>query len=145
MDWFLYDNGLRHERVKLRNVLFINFVCYFTEFKVRKYKFVFINNCLSTLTAILKEITFAIAPLLTVKVGRSPNLAIITVHFGLHHLLPLIFTFLFSESTQKLFFKFRLLRHDSWNIKKQRVLLIWNNRSEKKVSYNSRKIVKISN
>ena len=113
MDWFLYDNGLRHERVKLRNVLFINFVCYFTEFKVRKYKFVFINNCLSTLTAILKEITFAIAPLLTVKVGMSPNLAIITVHFGLHHLLPLIFTFLFSESTQKLFFKFRLLRHDS--------------------------------
>ena len=35
----------------LRNILFINFVCYFTEFKVRESKFVFINNCLSTLTA----------------------------------------------------------------------------------------------
>ena len=37
--------------MELRNVLFINFVCYFTEFKVREFKFVFINNCLSTLTA----------------------------------------------------------------------------------------------
>ena len=97
---------------ELRNVLFINFVCYFTEFKVRKYKFVFINNCLSTLTANTKR-NHVIAPLLTVKVGRSPNLAIVTVHFGLYNLLPLIFTFLFSESTQKLFFKFHLLRHDS--------------------------------
>ena len=37
--------------MELRNVLFINFICYFTEFKVREFKFVFINNCLSTLTA----------------------------------------------------------------------------------------------
>ena len=37
--------------MELRNVLFINFVCYFTEFKVREFKFVLINNCLSTLTA----------------------------------------------------------------------------------------------
>ena len=37
--------------MELRNVLFINFVCYFTEFKVRGYKFVFINNCLSRLIA----------------------------------------------------------------------------------------------
>ena len=37
--------------MELRNILFINFVCYFTEFKVREFKFVLINNCLSTLTA----------------------------------------------------------------------------------------------
>ena len=37
--------------MELRNMLFINFVCYFTEFKVREFKFVFINNCLCTLTA----------------------------------------------------------------------------------------------
>ena len=37
--------------MELRNVLFINFVCYLTKFKVREFKFVFINNCLSTLTA----------------------------------------------------------------------------------------------
>ena len=37
--------------MELRNVLFINFVCYFTEFKVREFKFVLINSCLSTLTA----------------------------------------------------------------------------------------------
>ena len=41
--------------IELRNVLFINLVCYFTEFKVRKYEFVFINNCLSTLTANTKR------------------------------------------------------------------------------------------
>ena len=37
--------------MEFRNVLFINFVCYFTEFKIREFKFVVINNCLSTLTA----------------------------------------------------------------------------------------------
>ena len=37
--------------MELRNVLFINFVCYFTEFRVLEFKFVFINYCLSTLTA----------------------------------------------------------------------------------------------
>ena len=37
--------------MELRNILFINFVCYFTEFKVREFKFVLINNCLCTLTA----------------------------------------------------------------------------------------------
>ena len=41
--------------MELKNVLFINFVCYFTEFKVREYKFVFTNNCLSTLTANTKR------------------------------------------------------------------------------------------
>ena len=30
--------------MELRNVLFINFVCYFTEFKVHEFKFVLINN-----------------------------------------------------------------------------------------------------
>ena len=29
--------------VELRNVLFINFICYFTEFKVLEFKFVFIK------------------------------------------------------------------------------------------------------
>ena len=29
--------------MELRNVLFIDFVCYFPEFKVRKFKFVFIK------------------------------------------------------------------------------------------------------
>ena len=29
--------------MELRNVLFIDFVCYFTEFKVREFKFVFIK------------------------------------------------------------------------------------------------------
>ena len=29
--------------MELRNILFINFVCYFTEFKVREFKFVFIK------------------------------------------------------------------------------------------------------
>ena len=52
--------------MELRSVLFINFVCYFTEFKVREFKFVII-------------------PLLTVKIERSPNLAIITVHIGLYN------------------------------------------------------------
>ena len=97
---------------------------------------------------IQNEIIFVTIPLLTVKIGRSRNLAIIRVHFGLYNnLLSFTFTFLFSESIQKLFFKFHFndLRHDSWNTKKQRVLLIWNNRLKKKVSYNSRKIVKISN
>ena len=28
--------------MELRNVLFINFICYFTEFKVSEFKFVFI-------------------------------------------------------------------------------------------------------
>ena len=37
--------------MELRNVLFINFVCYFTEFRVLEFKFLFINYCLSTLTA----------------------------------------------------------------------------------------------
>ena len=37
--------------MKLRNVLLINFACYFIECKVRKFKFVFINNYLSTLTS----------------------------------------------------------------------------------------------
>ena len=37
--------------MELRNVLFIDFVCYFTEFMVREFKFVFKNNCLSTLYA----------------------------------------------------------------------------------------------
>ena len=37
--------------MEFRNVLFINFVCDFTEFKIRVFKFVVINNCLSTLTA----------------------------------------------------------------------------------------------
>ena len=37
--------------MELRKVLFINFACYFIECKVRKFKFVFINNYLSTLTA----------------------------------------------------------------------------------------------
>ena len=41
--------------MELRNVLFINFVCYFTEFKVCEYEFVFTNNCLSTLTANTKR------------------------------------------------------------------------------------------
>ena len=27
MDWFLYDNGLRHERVNLERLLHIFFVC----------------------------------------------------------------------------------------------------------------------
>ena len=71
--------------MELRNVFFINFVCYFTEFKVREFKFVLINNCLSTITVN--------TPLLAVKIGRSLNLAITTVHFGLHNnLLSLIFT-----------------------------------------------------
>ena len=54
---------------------------------------------------------------------------------------------MFSASIQKLFSKFHFtdLRHDLWNVKKQQVLLTWNNRVEKKASYNSRKIVKISN
>ena len=37
--------------IELRNVLFISFICYFIEFKVHEFEFVFINNCLSTLTA----------------------------------------------------------------------------------------------
>ena len=41
--------------MELRNVLFINFVFYFTEFKVHEFKFVFINNWLSTLTANTKR------------------------------------------------------------------------------------------
>ena len=41
--------------MELRNVLFINFFCYFIEFKVREFKFVFIDNCLSTLTANTKK------------------------------------------------------------------------------------------
>ena len=36
---------------EFRNVLFINFVCYFTEIKVREFKFMFIKYCLSILTA----------------------------------------------------------------------------------------------
>ena len=40
--------------MELRNVLFINFVCYFTEFKVREFKILFINS-LSTLTANTKR------------------------------------------------------------------------------------------
>ena len=97
---------------------------------------------------IQNEIRFVTIPLLTVKIGRSRNLAIIRVPFGLYNnLLSFTFTFLFSESIQKLFFKFHFndLRHDSWNTKKQHVLLIWNNRRKKKASYNSRKILKISN
>ena len=31
------------------------------------------------------EITFVISPLLAVKIGRSPNLAIMTFHFGLYN------------------------------------------------------------
>ena len=73
-----------------RNVLFINFICYFTEFKVSEFKFVFINNCLLRLLLIQNEITFVIAPLLTVKIGRSPNLVIITIHFGLNNNLLLL-------------------------------------------------------
>ena len=41
--------------IELRNVLFISFVCYFIEFKVRELKFVFRNNCSSTLTANTKS------------------------------------------------------------------------------------------
>ena len=37
--------------MELRNVLFIDFVCYFTEFMVREFIFVFKNNGLSTLNA----------------------------------------------------------------------------------------------
>ena len=76
--------------MELRNVLFINFICYFTEFKVSKLKFVFINNYLLRLLLIQNEITFVIPPLLTVKIGRSPNLVIITVHFGLNNNLLLL-------------------------------------------------------
>ena len=45
---------------------------------------------------IQNEIIFVTIPLLTVKSGTSPNLAIIRVHFGLYNnLLSLIFTLLF--------------------------------------------------
>ena len=44
---------------------------------------------------IQNEIIFVIIPLLTVKIGK-PNLASITVHFGLYNnFLPVIFTLLF--------------------------------------------------
>ena len=68
------------------------------------------------LLQIQNETIFVTIPLLTAKIGRSPNLAIITVHFGWdNNLVCLIFTFLFSTSIQKLFFKFHFtdLRHDS--------------------------------
>ena len=65
----------------------------------------------------------------------SFKIAIVIIHFGLHNiLLSLIvmhkfsFTFLFLLLPFK--FHFINLRHHSWNIKKQRVLLIWNNRGE---------------
>ena len=104
------------------------------------------NNCLSRLKLIQNEIIFVTKPtLLTVKIRRSPNLAIITFHFGWYkNLLSLIFTFL-SEHSNVVFQISLDLCHDSWNIKKQRVLLIWNNWGQKKASYNSKKIVKISN
>ena len=82
--------------MELRNVLFIDFVCYFTEFM-----FVNLNSC-SKIIAYLRllliqnEIIFVIIPLLTAKIGKPPNLASITVHFGLYNnFLPVIFTLLF--------------------------------------------------
>ena len=68
------------------------------------------------LLVIPNEIIFVTIPLLTVKIGSPPNLAIILGHFGWYNnLLSLIFTFLFSASIQKLFFKFHFtdFRHDS--------------------------------
>ena len=64
-------------------------------------RFVNLNSCSKIIAYLLllqiqNEITFVITPLLTVKIGRSPNVAIITAHFGFYNnLLPLIFTLLF--------------------------------------------------
>ena len=63
--------------------------------------FVNLNSCSKTiaylrLMLIQNEIIFVIIPLLTVKIGKPPNLASITVHFGLYNnFLPVIFTLLF--------------------------------------------------
>ena len=102
--------------MELRNVLFINFVCYFTEFKVREFKFVFINNCLSTLTANTQRNNICYhtsADCQNQKVSRSLYHLFHLVLYN--NLLPLIFTFMFSASIQKFFFKFHFtdLRQDS--------------------------------
>ena len=61
---------------------------------------------------VMEQIIFVIIPLLTVKIGRSRNLTIITVLLGLYNnLLPLIFIllFCFQQAFRSCFLNFTLL------------------------------------